>query len=127
MYLNRIIKKLWHVIVTDTVGYFYGKTAQDTCNVKPYSFSTIPWLPSTHVVTWCLNPLVLQCHLCHNAILHLHVSVEAGMSNICVHVIRYYRHFRKRSWCFWTKYLMCSMKRVNIVPCESGFVRCKLL
>jgi len=63
VYLNRIIKKLWHVIVTDTVGYFYGKTAQNTCNVKPYSLSTIPWLPATRVVTQCLNPFVLHCHL----------------------------------------------------------------
>jgi len=51
VYLNRIIKKLWYVIVTDTEGYFYGKTAQNTCNIKPYSLSAIPWLPATRVVT----------------------------------------------------------------------------
>jgi len=97
-----IIKKLWHVIVTDTVGDFYGKTAQNTCNGKPYSLSTIPWLPATRAATYCLNPLVLHCHLCHNAILHLHVlvSVATVMSNVGVHVIRYYRHFQKTQLVF---------------------------
>jgi len=51
VYLNRFIKELWHLFVTDTVGYFYGKTAQNTHNVKPYSLSTIPWLPATRAVT----------------------------------------------------------------------------